>query len=89
MKARRLVVLALALVTVVTMGIGYAALNDALFVKGICGGRSCHGSRHGRNDRGRAYGSPRRGDSCGRSSRRGDARGRSSCRGDSRSIKFK
>ena len=34
MKARRLVVLALALVTVVTMGIGYAALNDALFVNG-------------------------------------------------------
>lgn len=34
MKARRLVVLALALVTVVTMGIGYAALNDALYVNG-------------------------------------------------------
>ena len=34
MKARRLVVLALALVTVVTMGIGYAALNDALSVSG-------------------------------------------------------
>lgn len=34
MKARRLVVLALALVTVLTMGIGYAALTDALTVGG-------------------------------------------------------
>lgn len=34
MKARRLAVLALALVTVVTMGVGYAALNDALYVNG-------------------------------------------------------
>lgn len=34
MKARRLAVLALALVTVATMGIGYAALNDALEVSG-------------------------------------------------------
>lgn len=34
MKARRLAVLALALVTVVTMGIGYAALNDALYANG-------------------------------------------------------
>lgn len=34
MKARRLVVLALALVTVLTMGVGYAALNDALTVGG-------------------------------------------------------
>ena len=34
MKARRLAVLALALVTVVTMGIGYAALNDALHANG-------------------------------------------------------
>lgn len=34
MKARRLAVLALALVTVVTMGIGYAALTDALGVSG-------------------------------------------------------
>lgn len=32
MKARRLVVLALALVTVVTMGIGYAALSETLSV---------------------------------------------------------
>ena len=34
MKARRLVVLALALVTVLTMGVGYAALNDGLSVGG-------------------------------------------------------
>ncbi|MBE6656513.1 MAG: hypothetical protein E7609_06595 [Ruminococcaceae bacterium] len=34
MKARRLAILALTLVTVVTMGIGYAALNDALHANG-------------------------------------------------------
>jgi hypothetical protein len=34
MKSRRIAIVALALVTVLTMGIGYAALNDALEVSG-------------------------------------------------------
>ena len=34
MKTRRIAIIALALVTVLTMGIGYAALNDALTVAG-------------------------------------------------------
>ena len=34
MKTRRIAIIALALVTVLTMGIGYAALNDALTVSG-------------------------------------------------------
>lgn len=34
MKARRLAVLALALITVVTMGVGYAALTDSLSING-------------------------------------------------------
>ena len=34
MKTRRIAILALALITVMTLGVGYAALNDALTVNG-------------------------------------------------------